>query len=128
MARYCCHVPGKVGGGSRVIIKRDPFAAIEGADLVVTDTWMSMRDPESAKERRRTQLRAYHVSKALMAREKPDALFVHCLPAHRNDEDTSAVMDGPHSVIFDEAENRLHAQTAVMRSCGHAVMLWCLGA
>ncbi len=105
--------------GSRVTIERDPALAVAGADLVVTDTWVSMHDPESAKERRHNQLRAYQVNEALMARAGPDALFMHCLPAHRNDEVTSAVMDGPHSVVFDEAENRLHAQKAVMR--------WCLG-
>lgn len=105
--------------GVEARIERDPFKAVEGADLVVTDTWVSMHDPESAKERRHNQLRGYQVNEALMARAKPDALFMHCLPAHRNDEATSAVMDGPHSVIFDEAENRLHAQKAVMR--------WCLG-
>ena len=105
--------------GVKVTIQRDPFTAVEGADLVVTDTWVSMHDPESAKERRHNQLRPYQVNEQLMSRAKPDALFMHCLPAHRNDEATSAVMDGPHSVIFDEAENRLHAQKAVMR--------WCLG-
>jgi ornithine carbamoyltransferase len=105
--------------GVRVQIERDPHKAVEGADLVVTDTWVSMHDPESAKERRHNQLRPYQVNEALMARAKPDALFMHCLPAHRNDEATSAVMDGPHSVIFDEAENRLHAQKAILR--------WCLG-
>lgn len=105
--------------GIKVEIERDPAKAVAGADLIVTDTWVSMHDPESAKERRHNQLRAYQVNEALMAKAKPDALFMHCLPAHRNDEVTSAVMDGPHSVIFDEAENRLHAQKAVMR--------WCLG-
>lgn len=105
--------------GSRVQIERDPFTAVQGADLVVTDTWVSMHDPQSARERRHNQLRAYQVNEALMARARPDALFMHCLPAHRDDEVTSAVMDGPHSVVFDEAENRLHAQKAVMR--------WCLG-
>ena len=105
--------------GANVQIERDPNRAIAGADLVVTDTWVSMHDPESAKERRHNQLRGYQVNEALMARAKPDSLFMHCLPAHRNDEATSAVMDGPHSVIFDEAENRLHAQKAIMR--------WCLG-
>ncbi|GGD99598.1 ornithine carbamoyltransferase [Gemmobacter megaterium] len=105
--------------GVRVAIERDPHKAVDGADLVVTDTWVSMHDPESAKERRHNQLRPYQVNEALMARAKPDALFMHCLPAHRNDEATSAVMDGPHSVVFDEAENRLHAQKAVLR--------WCLG-
>ncbi|UWR25569.1 ornithine carbamoyltransferase [Sulfitobacter sp. S223] len=96
---------------------RDPNEAVKGADLVVTDTWVSMHDPQSARERRHNQLRGYQVNEALMAKAKPDALFMHCLPAHRDDEATSAVMDGPHSVIFDEAENRLHAQKAVMRWC-----------
>jgi len=105
--------------GSAVTIERDPFKAVEGADLIVTDTWVSMHDPESAKERRHNQLRPYQVTEDLMKRANPDALFMHCLPAHRNDEVTSEVMDGPASVIFDEAENRLHAQKAVMR--------WCLG-
>ena len=105
--------------GSKIAIERDPVLAVAGADLVVTDTWVSMHDPESAKERRHNQLSPYQVNDRLMAHAKPDALFMHCLPAHRNDEVTSAVMDGPHSVVFDEAENRLHAQKAVMR--------WCLG-
>ena len=107
------------GRGVRVAIERDPMKAVLGADLVVTDTWVSMHDPESAKERRHNQLSPYQVNDRLMAYAKKDALFMHCLPAHRNDEVTSAVMDGPHSVVFDEAENRLHAQKAVMR--------WCLG-
>jgi ornithine carbamoyltransferase len=105
--------------GRPVAIERDPYRAVAGADLVVTDTWVSMHDPESAKERRHNQLRGYQVNETLIAKAKPDALFMHCLPAHRNDEVTSAVMDGPHSVVFDEAENRLHAQKAIMR--------WCLG-
>ncbi|MCP1167991.1 ornithine carbamoyltransferase [Limimaricola litoreus] len=106
--------------GANIEIIRDPMAAVEGADLVVTDTWVSMHDPASARERRHNQLRGYQVNAELMGRAKPDALFMHCLPAHRDDEATSEVMDGPASVIFDEAENRLHAQKAVMR--------WCLGA
>lgn len=106
--------------GSNISIERDPALAVVGADLVVTDTWVSMHDPESAKERRHNQLRGYQVNEALMAKAKPDALFMHCLPAHRNDEATSAVMDGLHSVVFDEAENRLHAQKAILR--------WSLGA
>ncbi|MBB3995084.1 ornithine carbamoyltransferase [Sulfitobacter undariae] len=96
---------------------RDPSEAVKGADLVVTDTWVSMHDPQSARERRHNQLRGYQVNDALMAKAKPDALFMHCLPAHRDDEVTSAVMDGANSVIFDEAENRLHAQKAIMRWC-----------
>ena len=88
-----------------------------GADLLVTDTWISMHDSQTARERRHNQLRPYQVDDALMAKAKPDALFMHCLPAHRNEEVTSSVMDGPHSVVFDEAENRLHAQKAIMRWC-----------
>ena len=105
--------------GSKVEIVRDPLEAVEGADLVVADTWVSMHDSQSTKERRHNQLRGYQVNERLMAAAKPDALFMHCLPAHREDEVTSAVMDGPQSVIWDEAENRLHAQKAVLR--------WCLG-
>ena len=103
--------------GVKVEIERDPLKAVEGADLVVTDTWVSMHDAQSARERRHNQLRPYQVNERLMAAAKPDALFMHCLPAHRDDEATSAVMDGPQSVIFDEAENRLHAQKAIMRWC-----------
>ncbi len=105
--------------GSDIQIERDATKAVEGADLVVTDTWVSMHDPQSARERRHNQLRGYQVNEALMSHAKPNALFMHCLPAHRDDEATSAVMDGVNSVIFDEAENRLHAQKAIMR--------WCLG-
>ncbi|WP_371228311.1 ornithine carbamoyltransferase [Roseovarius sp. 2305UL8-3] len=105
--------------GSKITIERDPHKAVEGADLVVTDTWVSMHDSQSTKERRHNMLRGYQVNEELMRHAKPDALFMHCLPAHREEEATSAVMDGPHSVIFDEAENRLHAQKAIMR--------WCLG-
>ena len=98
-------------------IQRDPQKAVQGADLVVTDTWVSMHDPQSARERRHNQLRGYQVNDDLMSHAKDDSLFMHCLPAHRDDEATSSVMDGAHSVIFDEAENRLHAQKAIMRYC-----------
>jgi ornithine carbamoyltransferase len=103
--------------GSTVQIVRDPMEAVAGADLIVADTWVSMHDSQSTKERRHNQLRPYQVNERLMEAAKPDALFMHCLPAHREDEVTSAVMDGPQSVIWDEAENRLHAQKAVMRWC-----------
>ena len=103
--------------GSTVVIERDAAKAVEGADLVVADTWVSMHDSQSSKERRHNMLRPYQVNAELMAKAKPDALFMHCLPAHREEEVTSDVMDGPQSVIFDEAENRLHAQKAVMRYC-----------
>ena len=98
-------------------IERNPDKAVAGADLVVTDTWVSMHDPQSARERRHNQLRGYQVNDDLMAKAGDDSLFMHCLPAHRDDEATSSVMDGKHSVIFDEAENRLHAQKAIMRHC-----------
>lgn len=101
--------------GSKVVIERDPYKAVEDADLIVADTWVSMHDSQSAKERRHNLLRPYQVNADLMSHAKADALFMHCLPAHREEEVTSEVMDGPNSVIFDEAENRLHAQKAVMR-------------
>jgi len=103
--------------GAKITIERDPAKAVEGADLVVADTWVSMHDSQSSRERRHNLLRPYQVNDALMAKAKPDALFMHCLPAHRDEEVTNAVMDGPRSVVFDEAENRLHAQKAVMRYC-----------
>jgi ornithine carbamoyltransferase len=103
--------------GVKIEIMRDVAAAVRGADLLVTDTWISMHDSQTARERRHNQLRPYQMNDALMAEAKPDALFMHCLPAHRNEEVTSSVMDGSHSVVFDEAENRLHAQKAIMRWC-----------
>lgn len=103
--------------GCSITVERDADKAVEGADLVVADTWISMHDSQSAKERRHNQLRPYQVNKQLMDKANSDALFMHCLPAHREEEVTSEVMDGPSSVIFDEAENRLHAQKAIMRYC-----------
>jgi ornithine carbamoyltransferase len=114
-----CFIEEARAKGVKVEIERAPHKAAQGADLVVTDTWVSMHDPQSARERRHNQLRGYQVNEDLMAKAKDDALFMHCLPAHRDEEATNAVMDGPQSVVFDEAENRLHAQKAVMR--------WCLG-
>ena len=103
--------------GVRVNIERDVETAVKGADLVMADTWVSMHDSQSTKERRHNMLRSYQVNDALMAHAKDDALFMHCLPAHREEEATASVMDGPASVIFDEAENRLHAQKAIMLYC-----------
>ncbi len=105
--------------GRRIAIERDPLVAVAGADLVVTDTWVSMHDSQSARERRHNLLRPYQVNERLMAVARPEALFMHCLPAHRGEEVTNAVMDGPASVVWDEAENRLHAQKAILG--------WCLG-
>jgi len=103
--------------GTKISIEIDPAAVMRHADLVVTDTWISMHDLQSARERRHNQLRPYQVNKELIAHAKPDALFMHCLPAHRDEEATSEIMDGKNSVIFDEAENRLHIQKAIMRWC-----------
>jgi ornithine carbamoyltransferase len=86
--------------------------AVEGADCVVTDTWVSMGDDNATK--RQNLLKPFQVNGALMKRAKKDALFMHCLPAHRGEEVTDEVIDGPQSVVFDEAENRLHAQKAIL--------------
>ena len=105
------------GQGANVSIKRDILKAVQGADLVVADTWISMHQSQTARERRHNLLRPYQVNAEVMAAAGEQALFMHCLPAHRNEEATSEVMDGPQSVIFDEAENRLHVQKAIMRHC-----------
>ncbi len=112
-------VQGARAQGASVTFDRNLETAVAGADLIVADTWVSMHDAASTRERRHNLLRPYQVNEDLMALAKPETLFMHCLPAHREEEVTSAVMDGPHSVIFDEAENRLHAQKAILR--------WCLG-
>ena len=91
----------------------DPFAAVAGADLVYTDVWTSMGQEETA-EQRIAQMRPYAVTAKLFAAAKPDALFMHCLPAHAGEEVEQAVLDHPRCVIFDEAENRLHVQKAIM--------------
>ena len=99
-------------------IGHDPEAAVKGADCVVTDTWVSMGDKDGAK--RHNLLKPYQVNARLMAKAKPDAIFMHCLPAHRGEEVTEEVIDGPQSVVFDEAENRLHAQKGILAWCLHA--------
>jgi ornithine carbamoyltransferase len=103
--------------GADIVIGSDPEEAVKGADCVVTDTWVSMGDKDGS--RRHNLLKRYQVNARLMARAKPDALFMHCLPAHRGEEVTDEVIDGPQSVVFDEAENRLHAQKGILA--------WCLG-
>jgi ornithine carbamoyltransferase len=95
-----------------VTFTTDADAAAEGADCVVTDTWVSMGDDNATK--RQNLLKPYQVNGGLMKRAKKDALFMHCLPAHRGEEVTDEVIDGPQSVVFDEAENRLHAQKAIL--------------
>lgn len=99
--------------GKSLIITEDPIEAIYDADVVYTDTWVSMGQEEEKAERQRA-FKAYQVNKKLFAHAKDDAIFMHCLPAYRGFEVTEDIIDGPNSVIFDEAENRLHAQKAVM--------------
>jgi ornithine carbamoyltransferase len=99
--------------GKHALLTTDPVAAASGADLVVTDVWASMgQEDEQAK--RIAAFADYQVNAALMARARDDALFMHCLPAHRGEEVTAEVIDGPQSVVWDEAENRLHAQKALL--------------
>lgn len=102
---------------ARINILDDPFEAVAGADAVMTDVWVSMGDAEP--EKRRELLAPYQVNEVLMEVTKPETLFLHCLPAHRDEEVTAAVIDGPKSVVFDQAENRLHAQKGILT--------WCLG-
>ena len=108
--------------GAAIELTTDPVAAVKDARCVVTDTWVSMSDetPDSAAVSRHNLLAPYQLNGALLKQAAPDAIVMHCLPAHRGEEITDEVMDGPQSVVFDEAENRLHAQKGVL--------LWALGA
>ena len=101
--------------GARVMLSEDPAEAARGADLVITDTWVSMGDKDAGT--RHNMLVPYRVDDALMRLAAKDALFMHCLPAHRGDEVTASVIDGPQSVVWDEAENRLHVQKAILSWC-----------
>ena len=103
------------GAGAAVEFDHDPLRAVAAADCVVTDAWVSMGDEDAVK--RHNLLRAYQVNEALMARAARDAIFMHCLPAHRGEEVTDGVIDGPQSAVFDEAENRLHVQKAILLRC-----------
>jgi ornithine carbamoyltransferase len=105
--------------GADVHLTCDPHAAVEDVDCVITDCWVSMGDEEEARHRQNL-LKPYQVNAKLMSRAHKDALFMHCLPAHRGEEVTDEVMDGPQSVVFDEAENRLHAQKGILAWCLHA--------
>ncbi|MDQ0455230.1 ornithine carbamoyltransferase [Rhizobium paknamense] len=104
--------------GGDIMLCHDAERAVKGADAVVTDTWVSMNMEHKARGHNIFQ--PYQVNSALMQQAKPEALFLHCLPAHRGEEVTDEVIDGPQSVVFDEAENRLHAQKSILA--------WCLGA
>ncbi len=103
----------RASGRARVVA--DPREAVEGADIIVTDTWISMGQANA--ESKLKALAPYQVDAALMALARPDAKFLHCLPAHRGEEVTPEVIDGPQSLIWQEAENRLHAQKSVLRWC-----------
>jgi ornithine carbamoyltransferase len=107
--------------GGRVALYTEPAEAVAGADCVVTDTWISMGASMGVEARvnRHNMLAPYCVDEPLMARAKPDAVFMHCLPAKRGQEVTAGVIDGPQSVVWDEAENRMHAQKGIL--------VWCLG-
>ena len=104
---------------ARLKVTRDPFEAVRDAAAVVTDCWVSMGDEDETR-RHQNLLSPYQVNAKLMNAAGKDAIFMHCLPAHRGEEVTDEVMDGPQSVVFDEAENRLHAQKGILA--------WCLGA
>jgi ornithine carbamoyltransferase len=104
--------------GGDIEVTDDPDAAVAGADCVVTDTWISMGQQDEAR-RRKQLLAPYAVDAGLMRKAAPDAIFLHCLPAYRGNEVAAAVIDGPQSAVWDEAENRLHAQKAILA--------WCLG-
>jgi ornithine carbamoyltransferase len=103
--------------GARVTLTRDPVEAVAGADVVITDTWVSMG--QEHVHNKLAAMAPYQVNEALMGYAKPDARFLHCLPAHVGDEVSQGVFDGPQSVVFDEAENRIHAQKSIL--------LWCFG-
>jgi ornithine carbamoyltransferase len=103
--------------GGRVSVSHSPEKAVKGADCVVTDTWVSMDRDATKGETRHNLLAPFRVDDRLMALAKPDAVFMHCLPAHRGEEVTGSVIDGPQSVVWDEAENRLHVQKAILAYC-----------
>jgi ornithine carbamoyltransferase len=102
--------------GARVEVTDDPHVAVKDADAVYTDVWLSMGDPESERAARQRALAPFRVTESLMAEAAPGAVFLHCLPAHRGDEVDAAVIDGPRSVVFDQAENRLPTAQAVLRA------------
>jgi ornithine carbamoyltransferase len=101
--------------GARLKLSRDPYEAVAGVDAVISDCWVSMGDEDELY--RHNLLAPYQVNAQLMAAANKDAIFMHCLPAHRGEEVTDEVIDGPRSVVFDEAENRLHAQKGILAWC-----------
>ncbi|MEQ1708179.1 MAG: ornithine carbamoyltransferase [Terricaulis sp.] len=110
-------IAAATASGADIAVTADAREAAHGADVVVTDTWVSMGDPD--RDARLAALAPYAVDESVMQRAQSHAIFLHCLPAHRGEEVTDKVIDGPHSAVWDEAENRIHAQKAVL--------MWCLG-
>jgi ornithine carbamoyltransferase len=100
--------------GSQIVMTNDPIEAVTGAHAVYTDAWISMGDPEAMWSAQVSALTPYRVNQELMSHAAPGAIFMHCLPAHRGDEVTAEVIDGPQSVVFDQAENRLHTSHALL--------------
>ena len=100
--------------GARIELVEEPAQAATGADAIYTDVWLSMGDTDRQRAERVVALQPYQVNDALMAHAKPDAIFMHCLPDHRGEEVTAAVVDSPRSVVFDQAENRLHTAAAIL--------------
>ena len=115
-----CETFAATSGGS-VLVTADPVAAIQDADVVYTDSWMSYHIPKDQEAERVKKFMPYQVSAELMRHAKPDAIFMNCLPAARGYEQTAEVIDGPQSIVFDEAENRLHAQKAVILTLSNAI-------
>ena len=113
LVEQCREAAARFGTGAQIAVGNDPVAAVDGADVVFTDTWTSMGD-EDQHARRLADFQGFCVTPELMAHADRDALFMHCLPAHRGEEVVPEVIDGPQSIIYDEAGNRLHAQKAVM--------------
>jgi ornithine carbamoyltransferase len=111
-------IAAALAAGANIVMGDDPETAVLDASAVISDCWVSMGDEDEG--RRHNLLAPYQVNARLMSRAEPDAVFMHCLPAHRGEEVTDEVIDGPRSVVFEEAENRLHAQKGVLA--------WCLGA
>lgn len=103
--------------GAKIVVTTDPYEAVADVDCINADTWVSMGDNEETANHRHNLLAPYQVNARLMAAARKDAIFMHCLPAHRGEEMTADVIDGPASVVFDEAENRLHAQKGVLAWC-----------
>jgi len=113
----CKYLDWARDAGGDIQLTHQPQEAARDADCIVTDSWVSMG--QEFRARSKSIFMPYQVNEELMALARPDALFMHCLPAHRGEEVVDSVIDGPHSVVFDEAENRLHAQKAILK--------WCLG-